>query len=103
MCEELDRIESEHYMTFSYHDGLRDGELSVYNGYNFTRLENSIYLLIESGFDVKDVATFLNLPTENVIAIYEKVKAHTEKIFSVKQKRALERLQDAINESCDEE
>jgi len=84
---------------FTYKDGVRDGELNIFDGSKFDSKDIVIFLLIEMGYEPKWIAkAFLGLSEESVEATYALMRGYRDDIYRIKQRKASQRLMNAIKE-----
>lgn len=83
---------------FTYKDGVRDGELNILDG-KFDHKDVAVFLLIEKGYEPKQIAEALLMTENSVEETYALIRGYRNDIYRIKQKKALDRLMNAINKS----
>jgi|GEM_PF-4314618 len=87
-------------LSFTYNDGLRDGELGILDAKKFDATDIIIYLLKDIGYDDTRISDFLNdADKEKIKATYAAIKKYRNDIYKVRQSRAMQRLIRAIQKS----
>lgn len=95
----LDKKEAEHLQTFSYEDGVRDGELGILDSFKFSSTDVVIYLLKEAGYNDAWISNVLDTTDKNIKSTYAQMKEYRDVINGIKQKRAMKRLLKAIQKT----
>lgn len=85
--------------TFTYQDGIFDGELGIFDGFKFDSKDIVIYLLMEMGYDEKWLArSFVGLTEDSVKTTYALMRGYRNDIYRIKQKRGMHRLMKALQD-----
>lgn len=87
----------------AFHEGKLDGIASVLNGKPFTRWKVAVYMLVNAGCRIEDLAMALDVPTSKITGAYLQVLEYYEGVLITNQQRAIERLIDAVENGVDEE
>lgn len=84
-------------VSFTYKDGVVDGELNILDGANWGRKDVVVYLLKEMGYsDSWIVQAFVGMTEKSVQRTYVLMRRYRNGIYNHKQKRAALRLINAI-------
>lgn len=85
-------------VSFTYKDGVLDGELGIFDGTNWGRKDIVIYLLKEMGYSDTWIANaFFGMTVESVKRTYSLMRGYRNDIYILKQKRAMHRLIKAVH------
>lgn len=86
--------------SFTYKDGLRDGELGILDGNKFKSKDIVVFLLKEMGYSDTWIAnSFVGMTEESVKSMYLQTLKYRDIIYNTKQQRAFARLMKAIKEN----
>ena len=84
-------------VSFTYKDGVVDGELNILDGANWGRKDVVVYLLKEMGYSDSWIAqAFVGMTEKSVQRTYALMRRYRNGIYNHKQKRAALRLINAI-------
>lgn len=95
---DLDKKEAEHLKTFTYYDGVRDGELGILDSFKFDSADVVIYLLKEMGYDNVWISKVFDTTDKSIESTYAQIKEYRDAINVIKQKQAMKRLLNTILE-----
>lgn len=85
---------------FTYKDGVYDGELNIFDSTKFDSKDIIVFLLIEMGYEPKWIAdSFLGMTENSVKTTYALMRGYRNELYKIKQKRAMNRLMNAIRKS----
>ena len=80
----------------AFADGKRDGIAFVLNGRPFDRWKIAVYMLLNSGCRIEELAKAFDVPTSKITGAYLQVLEYYEGVLIDNQQRAIERLLAAI-------
>ena len=81
---------------FTYKDGVLDGELNILDG-KFDHKDVVIFLLVEMGYEPSWIAnSFLGMTENSVKVTYALIRGYRNDIYRIKQKKAMNRLMNAV-------
>lgn len=84
-------------VSFTYKDGILDGELGIFDGTKWGRKDVVVYLLKEMGYSDSWIAqAFVGMTEKSVQRTYVLMRRYRNGIYNHKQKRAALRLINAI-------
>ena len=84
-------------VSFTYKDGILDGELGIFDGTNWGRKDVVVYFLKEMGYSDAWIAqAFVGMTEKSVQRTYALMRRYRNGIYTHKQKRAALRLINAI-------
>ena len=84
-------------VSFTYKDGVMDGELGIFDGANWGRKDVVVYSLKEMGYSDSWIAqAFVGMTEKSVQRTYVLMRRYRNGIYNHKQKRAALRLINAI-------
>lgn len=84
-------------VSFTYKDGILDGELGIFDGTKWGRKDVVVYLLKEMGYSDAWIAqAFVGMTEKSVQRTYALMRTYRDEIYKFKQHRATKRLINAI-------